>query len=228
MPSVDSEREGKKHRTRARGRQYRLLREVLWQKQSHRCFYQFPGCTGTNDAIAHKDHNPDNWDPDNIAASCKHCNGVLSNKGRRKSGVAISIVRERNSPGGLETNPSTMAIAINQLLFPRYKDWLAREIFKITDTPVTVKNAIHGGAMYLRNKWGYGSSTTTRKYLDDLTSTEGIFQIVPDKVCGPIVIFKPDIEALDDLLEKELEETRGEQFKRTFDQTGREKDPSGC
>lgn len=92
---------------------------------------------------------------------------------------------EREFPGDAD---SSLEVQINVELFPRFQAWVWEEI--IQRPPVKVKHAIHAGAMYLRRSFGHGSSTTTRKWLNDLTSEEGPFEVWESKEFGRCVRFR--------------------------------------
>jgi hypothetical protein len=65
------------------GRNRSVILCLLVGQQQGRCFYGFDCCTSQLTVIAHKDHNPANDSPDNLAASCPKCNKRISNLARR-------------------------------------------------------------------------------------------------------------------------------------------------
>ena len=44
--------------------------------------------------------------------------------------------------------------------------------------------------MFLKSKWGHGSADTTREWLNELSSSEGDFEVYDDKNLGPCVRVK--------------------------------------
>lgn len=110
----------------------------------------------------------------------------------------ISILRSYQSLREREKEePRSIEIQIQEELFPRYRAWLLEGLLK---GPVTVKEAIYGGSMFLKRTWGHGSADTTREWLNELCSKEGEFEVFdpPYENLGPCVR-KRTVE-----LEKEL------------------------
>jgi len=100
-------------------------------------------------------------------------------------------VRERE-----EDMPRSMEIRIQEELFPRYRAWLLETLNR--DGHLTVKDAISGGAMWLKRNFGHGSSDTTREWLNELANPlEGEFEVFDPKFqnWGPCVRQKtPELE----------------------------------
>lgn len=115
------EREREKKRYRLRGRPYEILKRQVWFYQGEQCFYGFECCVNTPDTIAHKDHNPMNWDPSNVTVSCDPCNKRISNQGRR--GVDL-LVRERESLGKRELLPYENLVPLSDSMKVALENWL--------------------------------------------------------------------------------------------------------
>jgi hypothetical protein len=105
-------------RYRLYGKGYNSTKGVLWIAQGRQCFYRFDGCVNTPDVIAHKDHDPANWDPENLAASCGHCNAVISNQAKVKARNVITSVRE------IERGPVDSLIPISTQMQNALDNWL--------------------------------------------------------------------------------------------------------
>lgn len=73
-----------------------------------------------------------------------------------------------------KAEPRSLEIQIQEELFPRYRAWVLEKLLK---GHLTVKDAIAGGAMFLKKTWGHGSSDTTREWLNELCSSEGEFEV---------------------------------------------------
>ena len=80
----------------------------------------------------------------------------------------------------------SLEIQIQEELFPRYRAWILEKLLK---SHLTVKDAISGGAMFLKKTWGHGSSDTTREWLNELCSSEGEFEVFdpPYENWGPCI-----------------------------------------
>jgi hypothetical protein len=92
-------------------------------------------------------------------------------------------VRERD-----EDVPRSLEIRIQEELFPRYRAWILECLTKYGH--LTVKDAISGGAMWLKRNFGHGSSDTTREWLNELANPlEGEFEVFDPKFenWGPCV-----------------------------------------
>jgi hypothetical protein len=95
--------------------------------------------------------------------------------------------REKEEPRSLE-------IQIQEELFPRFRAWVLTCLLR---GPLTVKEAIYGGSMFLKRTWGHGSADTTREWLNELCSKEGEFEVFdpPFENLGPCVRQKtPELE----------------------------------
>lgn len=126
---------------------------------------------------------------------CKPCNTRERNK--QVLGLRNLVEDRAKEVGEREKaveSQSSLEIEINVELFPRYQAWIGEQILE--RAPLKVREAIHGGAMYLRKTYGHGSATTTRKWLNDLTSMEGPFEIWDSKEHGRCVRFRIGSEAL--------------------------------
>jgi len=87
----------------------------------------------------------------------------------------ISVLRSYESLREREKDePRSLEIQIQEELFSRYRAWLLEKLLK---GHLTVKDAISGGAMFLKKTWGHGSSDTTREWLNELCSSEGEFEV---------------------------------------------------
>ena len=107
----------------------------------------------------------------------------------RGQGSRISILRSYDSLRERENDvPRSMEIRIQEELFPRYRAWLLETLNR--EGHLTVKDAISGGAMWLKRTFGHGSSDTTREWLNELANPlEGEFQVFDPKFenWGPCV-----------------------------------------
>ena len=107
----------------------------------------------------------------------------------RGQGPRISILRSYDSLRERENDvPRSMEIRIQEELFPRYRAWILETLNR--EGHLTVKDAISGGAMWLKRTFGHGSSDTTREWLNELANPlEGEFQVFDPKFenWGPCV-----------------------------------------
>jgi hypothetical protein len=123
QPAVSPSRGERKKRTRIYGKHYAKLKAQLWYYQGEACFYRLAGCTNTRDAIAHKDHNPQNWDPANLAVSCHHCNGTISNQGA--GGVLVSAREKRPER---EISPNANLVSLSDKMHAELEAWLWKRL----------------------------------------------------------------------------------------------------
>src|SRR5437879_6780451 len=102
-------------------------------------------------------------------------------EGRSTGLRSYQTLREREKE---ETR--SLEIQIQEELFPRYRAWILEKLLK---SHLTVKDAISGGAMFLKKTWGHGSSDTTREWLNELCSSEGEFEVFdpPYENWGPCI-----------------------------------------
>lgn len=122
-PIITELRERKK-RARIVGKQYRYLRDRLWYDQASTCFYRFEGCTNSPDCIAHKDHNPSNNAPWNLAVSCRHCNATLTYQARLEKLGAKVIVSEKNRG----VAPTDNLVDLSDRMHTDVEDWLMKNL----------------------------------------------------------------------------------------------------
>jgi len=101
----------------------------------------------------------------------------------------ISALRSYDSLRERENDvPRSLEIRIQEELFPRYRAWILETLNR--EGHLTVKDAISGGAMWLKRTFGHGSSDTTREWLNELANPlEGEFQVFDPKFenWGPCV-----------------------------------------
>ena len=101
----------------------------------------------------------------------------------------ISALRSYQSLRERENDvPRSLEIRIQEELFPRYRAWILETLNR--QGHLTVKDAISGGAMWLKRTFGHGSSDTTREWLNELANPlEGEFQVFDPKFenWGPCV-----------------------------------------
>src|SRR5690242_4186238 len=98
---------------------------------------------------------PNILDRRNVSGYChKHYahypgpNGLKPSEGRPTILRSYESMREREGDV-----PRSMEIRIQEELFPRYRVWILTKLLK---GPLTVKEAISGGAMFLKKTWGHG------------------------------------------------------------------------
>lgn len=107
----------------------------------------------------------------------------------RGQGPRISALRSYDSLREREEDvPRSLEIRIQEELFPRYRAWILEALTK--HGHLTVKDAISGGAMWLKRNFGHGSSDTTREWLNELANPlEGEFEVFDPKFqnWGPCV-----------------------------------------
>ena len=101
----------------------------------------------------------------------------------------ISVLRSYQSLREKEGDqPRSLEIRIQEELFPRYRAWILETLTRYGH--LTVKDAISGGAMWLKRNFGHGSSDTTREWLNELANPlEGEFEVFDPKFenWGPCV-----------------------------------------
>ena len=121
-------------------------------------------------------------------------------KGPHISGLrSYESLRERNGDVA-----RSLEIRIQEELFPRYRAWILETLTRYGH--LTVKDAISGGAMWLKRNFGHGSSDTTREWLNELANPlEGEFEVFDPKFenWGPCV--RQKTEALKEELAKTVE-----------------------
>ena len=112
---------------------------------------------------------PNQLDKRNVSGFCYAHYG--RGQGPRISGLrSYESLRERE-----KDEPRSLEIQIQEELFPRYRAWMLEYLIK--HGHLTVKDAIYAGSMFLKRTWGHGSADTTREWLNELTSSEGEFEI---------------------------------------------------
>jgi len=104
----------------------------------------------------------------------------------RGQGSRISILRSYESREREKVEVRSIEIQIQEELFPRFRAWVLTCLLK---GPLTVKEAIYGGSMFLKKTWGHGSADTTREWLNELCSREGEFEVFdpPYENLGPCI-----------------------------------------
>ena len=121
-------------------------------------------------------------DKRNVTGLC-HTHYARGQGGRISELRSYDSLRERDNDV-----PRSMEIRIQEELFPRYRAWILETLNR--EGHLTVKDAISGGAMWLKRTFGHGSSDTTREWLNELANPlEGEFQVFDPKFenWGPCV-----------------------------------------
>jgi hypothetical protein len=118
-------------------------------------------------------------------------------------------------------------IEISQTLFPWYGEWL----FNHTEPGKRVlwkHDAIYTPVMEARNTLGYGSSQTLREYLKVYTNpVNGPFSIERHPHFRLMYVRRaPDINSIDDVLEKALYNLGRQRFLKDLEETGDRSDAS--
>lgn len=106
----------------------------------------------------------------------------------------VSILRSYQTREREKVERRSLEIQIQEELFPRFRAWVLEQLLQ---GPLTVKEAIYGGSMFLKRTWGHGSADTTREWLNELCSKEGEFEVFdpPYENLGPCVRQKtPELE----------------------------------
>ncbi len=177
-----------RRRYRLYGKAYQYSLALCWLMQGKRCFYHFVKCTNRPEVIAHKDHNPDNWDPENLAGSCRFCNSHISNlargslKGRsvnipmRVSAVESATLADVRWQKGeqLPTDP----VSINRVKEPMFKKW-AKDFLEHHgrfEKTVFIRRAAHDV--------GVSIDTIRDRYLPKYSVYPGFLQIIRDDSVG--------------------------------------------
>lgn len=116
----------------------------------------------------HFDGNRRNHKLGNLRLACNPCNSRMERERllQWKSSTRTLGVGERKHLPLSDAQITSDTVRLNVDLFELYETWLS------DNSPKSVKDAIHEGALYLKRKTGHGSSETTRRYLNDLTSGE--------------------------------------------------------
>lgn len=161
--------------------------------------------------IDHIDNNPKNDDPDNLCLLCPSCNnrmklckvhekirliryksalrmcmcvnGHNNDKGQdvRHDYAATSQVKEL-----LDYSSGTIEMKANALFERDFREWLLTLIGQYHSYPI--KEAINAGA----EKLGC-SPATTKRYLDKLTSSTGVFDLSENSQHQKVLIVKPHL-----------------------------------
>jgi hypothetical protein len=210
-------------RIRVYGKHYGRLRAQLWYAQGNQCFYHFKGCTSTNEVIAHKDHNSSNWNPDNIAASCRHCNAVISNKARAEN-RSVKTARKRENISDFREQRETERISWEGRRKLELAPTLELELERILSEPFptgwlpTVANVQDRLAVITD-----ADQQTVARWINRQVQPEGCLMLsdrtVTDgrkKRTEQIVSFKPKLIDLDDKLDLQLRKTDRQQFEKTL------------
>lgn len=170
--------------------------------------------------IDHIDGNPKNQDPDNICLLCHRCNNRMkllkpSEKSRlisykRLQHVCVCENGQDHSPTSLvketiDYNSGSLEMKANQIFEKDFREWLLSNIQKFGS--YSKQEAINSGA----ERFGC-SPATTRRYIDKLTSNEGVFDIQENSLHQRVLVCKPcllkDMVRVDVLiqgLEKEIQ-----------------------
>lgn len=156
---------------RIEGRNRALVAAYLVWRDGNRCYFRSPVCV-MGDApfrrpesadFDHEDGDRLNHRPRNLRLACNPCNSYMERQRhlqwKRPHRTLPPAVREKPA---VEITSDTVAINID--VFPVYQKWLG------DNCPMSVKEAIHGSVLYLREKTGHGSSESNRRYLNDLTT----------------------------------------------------------
>jgi hypothetical protein len=97
-------------------------------------------------------------------------------EGKRESEDAVVVPTDE---------ASSMEIVIASDLFPLYRASIYTRL--LGGETLTKKAAIYDEAMKLKKLRGYGSSQTTRRYLNELSAASGPFKLEWDQVLGWLV-----------------------------------------
>lgn len=166
-----SDREREK-RYRLYGKAYKFTLALLWHQQGSQCFYRFEGCLNKPQAIAHKDHDRNNWEVSNLAASCTHCNAVISNQARTK--IRSAKIRVSEIERGIA--PGDNIVGLSDRMQRDFDDWLMRKLgpggeHRLLPLKVVVKEASFDCRV---------STVTLRRYLVDgpFTASNAAWRLV--------------------------------------------------
>jgi hypothetical protein len=161
-------------------RQYQHTYQDLIDRDGHHCFVkECPAAPPYH--IHHKYGDNWNWRLRDLQLACDHHNSSIgAPKEEREGGKLPAVTVHADEAASLE-------IIVSTDIFPLYRAWLYE---KVLEAPITKKEAIYDGAMYLKQLRGYGSSQTTRRYLNELSAAGGPFRLEWDQVRGWIVKFR--------------------------------------
>lgn len=159
---------------RIEGRNRAMVAAYLVWRYGNRCFFSTPVCIMGGLPFAnpqsadfdHVDGNRLNHQLGNLRLACNPCNSRMERERllQWKSSAHTLPHDERKHLPLTQADLQSDTVKLNVDLFPLYEKWLE------DNAPQSVKNAIHQAALYLKRKTGHGSSETTRRYLNDLSS----------------------------------------------------------
>ncbi len=115
--------------------------------------------------IDHRDNNPRNKDPTNLRLLCRSCN-VKAAFPRVRERKIIRIDSTEDVRRHVDYQSGSAEMQVNDFCETEYRNWVMAHIR--LNGSITKKEAINAGAERVG-----ANPTTTRKYLDKLTSTEG-------------------------------------------------------
>jgi len=157
--------------------------EHLDYAYGRKCFKEGPDCSGPLEHH-HLDGNVENDHLQNLRWACRYHNRSLN-----KPAIRNVETGEKERMGDEVGGESSMEMKVNVDLRPRFEAWVGIMILK---KKLTSREAIFAGAQYLREKWGHGSAVTTRRWLQELTSSTGPLQLKDDEQVGQFLQFKKD------------------------------------
>lgn len=145
--------------------------------------YLTKGCLLEQD---HLDGRKENNSLSNFRWLCKTCNLAM-----RYQGTGRSRLDEKERADGELVGESSEEVRTSIEYRPRFQAWLAEKILR-AEGPVTSKYAVRSGAQHIRNLTGgkRGSKVTTQRWLEELTSDEGPFELYELKDWGQCVRFR--------------------------------------
>lgn len=150
------------------GRRYAWVYKFLALRDGEKCFMCKRAPPKVKLIVEHKDNDETNWDESNLRLACRSCNKKLSLpnvKERKKTENPTQAVRDH-----VDYQQGSAEMQASDLMETPYWHWIKAKItaLNLKGEDLPKKEAINGGA------YTVGCSTTTsRKYLDKLTSEEG-------------------------------------------------------
>lgn len=153
--------------------------------------------------IDHIDQNTNNDQPDNLALICSRCNKKLNALSPSQHKRLLSVLYancvcvSENFKGNNQTELTKRLIdyqqaspemKANDLFEVKYREWVLAQVREYGGT-FSKKEAINSGAEII----GCSPATITR-YLDKLTSLEGVLTIEKSPLHQTIIKIKPEVE----------------------------------
>lgn len=180
------------------------LGRFLDQRDGHKCALLDASCRGAL-VIDHVNGNRDDWSEENLRWLCLSHNRRERDR-RVGSGATVTKVSEGENgarePGEVKRHVDYQAgseeMAANELMEVPFLNWLegrVRQAEQDREGPtagahrVLKSDAMNAGARYMD-----GSPSTSRKYLDKATSTEGPYKVVKNAWKEKVVVRRPPEE----------------------------------